>query len=117
MRGKFALFLHLLVSFGFPIALNLFVPANDGLGFLFLLYAVFNPLYCAGVGYYISRDLKGRWAHLFLLTGLFVLSFILVFRSFEREFLMYSCVYFFISLFTMGLAYFLRIQKKKAKAI
>lgn len=110
MRGKILLVCHAIVALGLPLAINCLIPANDGLGAMFLLFAVINPLYSVFLGYLVAKDFKGMWLHLPIFASFFLGSLVVLFEGFDVSFLIYSGLYLGFGFLSYGI---LAYRKRK----
>ena len=91
-----------------PFIAVTFVKSDAGMAVCFLLFYAVNPIYFIIVGFFTGKNIKKMWSLPIFSSILFLLSTWILFDISETAFIIYSGIYFIISLFVMFISAFIR---------
>ena len=93
-----------LVMLGFPCLVDVFAPADLGMGICMLLFFVINPIYTLMCGWNAGSDIRHRWSSPAITALLFLAGTWIFLEWGEPMFLVYSLVYLLIGMTAMGIS-------------
>lgn len=96
------------VMFLLPWAAITFIPSDAGMAGILLLFFAIYPVYAIILGFFAGKNIKGMWSLPFITAALFLLGSWLFFDPGEGAFVIYTGVYWVMSMITMFLSSRLR---------
>lgn len=106
MKKKFISWLtgSVAVMFLLPWAAITFIPSDAGMAVILLLFFAIYPVYAITLGFFAGKNIKEMWSLPFITAALFLLGSWSFFDPGEGAFVIYTGVYWVMSMIAMFLS-------------